>query len=156
MPRTHPIPVVCAVIERDGRLLLARRPAHKHLPLKWEFPGGKVEPGEDPAAAIVREIREELGCEVVITRALPRFPHDYKTVVIEMIPFVCVLAKGSPVPHPREHMALEWVRPGELAGHDLAPADLPVIASYAKLTDPDLQPRATGPDKKAGPIFPFP
>lgn len=126
----QPIPVVCAVIEQAGRLLLAQRPANKHLPLKWEFAGGKVEPGEDPAAAIVREIREELGCEVVVVRPLPRFPYDYKTVLIEMIPFVCALTPGSAAPHPHEHVALAWVRPAELAGYDLAPADLPVIAGY--------------------------
>jgi 8-oxo-dGTP diphosphatase len=124
------IPVVCAVIEREGCLLIAQRPAHKHLPLKWEFPGGKVEPGEEPAAAIIREIREELGCAIVVTRALPRFLHDYKTVLIEMIPFVCVLVEGSPAPHPHEHLALDWIKPADLAGYDLAPADLPVIATY--------------------------
>jgi 8-oxo-dGTP diphosphatase len=118
------------VIEHEGRLLLAQRPVDKHLPLKWEFPGGKVEPGEDPAAAILREIHEELGCTVVITRALPRFLHDYTRVVIEMIPFVCVLAPGSPAPQPLEHVALAWVEPGQLTTYDLAPADLPVIASY--------------------------
>ena len=96
VPATPPIPVVCAVIEHGGRLLLAQRPVDKHLPLKWEFAGGKVEPGEEPAAAILREIREELGCTVVITRALPRFLYDYTRVVIEMIPFVCVLAQDSP------------------------------------------------------------
>jgi mutator protein MutT len=126
----HPIPVVCAVIEREGCLLIARRPAHKHLPLKWEFPGGKVEPGENPAGAIVREIREELGCAIVVVRALPRFLHDYKTVLIEMIPFVCGLAPDSPAPHPHEHLALAWVNPMDLAGYDLAPADLPVISTY--------------------------
>lgn len=130
MSSAAPIPVVCALIEKDGRLLLAQRPAHKHLPLKWEFAGGKVEPGEDPAAAIVREIREELGCEIVISRALPRFQHDYKTVVIEMIPFVCALAPGSPAPHPHEHVAMAWVEPAGLSTYDLAPADLPVVASY--------------------------
>jgi mutator protein MutT len=125
-----PIPVVCAVIEQAGRVLIAQRPPGKHLPLKWEFAGGKVDPGEDPAAAIVREIREELGCEVTITRALPSFPYDYKTVVIEMIPFVCVLVPGSPAPHAHEHVALAWVTPAEFLKYDLAPADVPVIESY--------------------------
>jgi len=125
-----PVPVVCAVIVRDGRILLARRPAHKHLPLKWEFPGGKVEPDESPAAAIVREIREELGCDLVLTRALPRFLHDYRTVVIEMIPFVGELAAGSPEPHPHEHTELAWVEPVKLTSYDLAAADLPVIAAF--------------------------
>ena len=111
-------------------MLLAQRPVDKHLPLKWEFAGGKVEPGEDPATAIIREIREELGCEVIITRALPRFAFDYTRVVIEMIPFVCVLAKDSSPPHPHEHVALAWVQPDELTDYDLAPADLPVITLY--------------------------
>lgn len=132
MPDSAPIPVVCAVIERAGRVLLARRPPDKHLPLKWEFAGGKVEPGEDPARAIVREIHEELGCVIVITRALPRFTHDYGRVVIEMIPFVCTLAPDSPEPHPHEHVAIAWARPEDLPGYDLAPADLPVIGSYAR------------------------
>jgi 8-oxo-dGTP diphosphatase len=129
-PSATPVPVVCALIERGGLLLLAKRPADKHLPHKWEFPGGKVEPGEDPAAAIVREIREELGCDVIITRALPRFDFDYGPVVIEMIPYVCVLSAGSPEPHPHEHQAMAWARPHELPNYDLAPADVPVIASY--------------------------
>ena len=130
MPASAPIPVVCAVIERAGLILLAQRTAHKHLPLKWEFPGGKVEAGEDPASAIVREIREELGCTVRLTRTLPSFLHDYHTVIIEMIPFVCVLAEGTPEPHPHEHLALDWVRPAALRAYDLAAADLPVIARY--------------------------
>jgi len=83
-----------------------------------------------PAVAIVREIREELGCEVVVTRALPRFLHDYKTVIIEMIPFVCCLATGSADPHPQKHVALAWVPPTGLHTHDLAAADLPVLAAY--------------------------
>jgi 8-oxo-dGTP diphosphatase len=125
-----PIPVVCAVIERDGRILLAQRPPHKLLPLKWEFAGGKVEKGEDPAVAIVREIREELGCEVEVVRALPPFVHDYRTVVIEMIPFVCRLKKDTCEPHPHEHVAIAWAKPEQLRDYDLAAADLPVIESY--------------------------
>ncbi len=124
-----PVPVVCAVIERDGRVLVAQRPPHKLLPLKWEFPGGKVEPGEEAADAIVREIREELGCAIHVTQALPPFVHDYKTVVIEMIPFRCTLAPGSPEPHPHEHVAVAWVTPAELQAYDLAAADWPVVAA---------------------------
>jgi 8-oxo-dGTP diphosphatase len=122
--------VVCAVIVRDGRVLIAQRPPTKLMPLKWEFPGGKVEPGEAADVAIVREIREELGCIVTPTRALPPFDHDYRTVVITMIPFVCELAPGSPEPHPHEHVALAWVTPAELAGYDLAAADWPVIEHF--------------------------
>lgn len=123
----RPIPVVCAVIEREGRVLIAQRPPHKLMPLKWEFPGGKVELDEEPSAAILREIREELGCEVMITCALPSFVHDYRTVVITMIPFVCALAPGSTAPHPHEHVAIAWATPAELRGYDLAAADWPVV-----------------------------
>ncbi|MBI3886428.1 MAG: (deoxy)nucleoside triphosphate pyrophosphohydrolase [Opitutae bacterium] len=131
MPGSAPIPVVCAVLERsDGRVLLARRPAHKHLALQWEFAGGKVEPGEAPAAALLREIREELGCAIVVGRALPRFTHRYGDVVIEMFPFVCRLAENSPEPRAHEHVALAWVAPAELPGYDLAAADRPVVAAY--------------------------
>jgi 8-oxo-dGTP diphosphatase len=130
LPASTPIPVVCALIECAGTLLIAQRPTNKHLPLKWEFPGGKVEPGEDPAAAIVREIHEELGCDILITRPLTPFLHDYKTVIIEMIPFVCVLAAGSPEPHPHEHVAIVWATPDRLSTYDLAAADLPAITAY--------------------------
>lgn len=120
------------MIENEGRVLLAQRPRDKHLPLKWEFAGGKVEPGEDPAAAIIREISEELGCAIVITRPLTRFTYDYTRVVIEMIPFVCVLAPGSTPPHAHEHVALAWVKPEEITTYDLAPADLPVVTEYLR------------------------
>ena len=125
-----PLPVVCAVIEDgSGRVLVAQRPAHKHLALKWEFPGGKVEPGESPEAALHRELREELGCEVAALRALPRSTHDYGSVVIEMIPFVCRLASDSAAPLAHEHVALRWVAKRELLSLDLAPADVPVVNS---------------------------
>jgi 8-oxo-dGTP diphosphatase len=127
-PLSSPVPVVCAVIEQDGRVLLAQRPAHKHLPLKWEFPGGKVEANETAEAALVREIQEELDCTIRIVRSLPRFTHTYDQTTIEMIPFACRLAAGSPVLQPGEHAAIAWVLPRELAGYDLAGADLPVVA----------------------------
>ncbi len=123
-----PIPVVCAVIlDPAGRVLLAQRPAHKHLGLKWEFPGGKVEPGETPEVALLREIKEELGCDLTLTRALPRFTHDYGTVIIEMMPFVATLALTSPAPQPHEHVALTWCEFARLRSYDLAPADWPVV-----------------------------
>lgn len=108
---------------------MAQRPAHKHLGLKWEFPGGKVEPNETPESALLREITEELGCAIVVTQPLPRFTHDYGAVVIEMIPFVCALVATSCAPHPHEHVALRWVTREELQAIDLAPADWPVVAA---------------------------
>jgi 8-oxo-dGTP diphosphatase len=135
-PPSIPLPVVCAVIERDDRVLLAQRSAHRHLALKWEFPGGKVEAGETAEAALVREIREELGCEIRVVRAMTRFTHTYDCKTIEMIPFVCSLAAGSPVPQPGEHAAIAWVLPRDLAGYDLAAADKPVVAALLQSSDP--------------------
>ena len=122
--------VVCALIERAGRVLLAQRPAHKHLALKWEFPGGKVDPGESAEAALIREIREELCCEVTLQRALPHITHRYERATIEMIPFVCSLAPDSPEPRPAEHLAIVWALPAELESYDLAAADRPVLGLY--------------------------
>ena len=127
--------MVCAVILDDtGRVLLAQRPAHKHLGLKWEFAGGKVEPGEAPESALIREIREELGCAITLDAALPRFTHTYGTVTIEMFPFTARLAPGSPAPHAHEHVALQWVPRGDLLKFDLAAADLPVVGALKDKT----------------------
>jgi 8-oxo-dGTP diphosphatase len=131
------IPVVCAVLsDEGGNTLLAQRPSHKHLGGLWEFPGGKVEAGESPEAALIREIREELGCDIAITRSLTRFHHDYGGVVIEMIPFVCALLAGTSAPHPHEHMAIAWVSPTALSSYNLAPADWPVVKELQKIMVP--------------------
>ena len=129
----RPVPVVAAVLTDDrGRFLLAQRPAHKKLGLKWEFPGGKVEPGETPEAALARELREELGIEITGIEPLPQFQHDYGFAVIDMIPLRCRLAPASPAPHAHEHVGLVWVELDELGTYDLAPADLPVVDALRK------------------------
>jgi 8-oxo-dGTP diphosphatase len=131
------IPVACALImDQAGRVLLAQRPAHKHLALKWEFPGGKIEPGESADAALVREIDEELGCRIDIVRPLPPFVHHYETISVEMHPFVCRLAASSAIPVAREHAALIWARPAEVRGYDLAAADLPLLETPGFLITP--------------------
>jgi 8-oxo-dGTP diphosphatase len=133
-----PIPVVAAVLtDPAGRILLAQRPSHKSLALKWEFPGGKIEAGELPEAALARELREELGVEIEQLQALPRFTHDYGFVHIAMIPFACRLAPHSPAPHAHEHVALAWVDRAALTSYDLAPADLPVVADLLAAPRPE-------------------
>jgi 8-oxo-dGTP diphosphatase len=127
---SSPIPFVCAILQDAvGRVLIAQRPAHKHLALQWEFPGGKIEAGESAEAALARELCEELGITVEIVRSLPSFTHDYGSVAIAMHPFVCRLAAHSPAPQAHEHVALRWVSVSELANFDLAAADLPVVAA---------------------------
>jgi 8-oxo-dGTP diphosphatase len=115
------------IVDQDGRVLLAQRPAHKHLGLQWEFPGGKIEAGESANAALVREIDEELGCAIRIIRTLPVFVHHYGTVSVEMHPFVCQLADPAATPRAREHAALAWTNPAAIRTYDLAAADLPIL-----------------------------
>lgn len=123
------IDVTCGLLERDGRVLVAQRAPGRALAGKWEFPGGKVEPGEAPAACLARELREELGIEVEVGAALPPCVHHYGGPrAIRLIPFVCRVVGGEP--HPHEHSAIRWCTPDEIAALDLAAADLPVLAHY--------------------------
>lgn len=126
-----PVPVVCAIIVRAGLIMLAQRPPGKKLGGLWEFPGGKVEHGESAEAALHRELREELGCEVRVTKTLPPFVHAYEWGSIELIPFVCELTLESPEPHPHEHSGLAWVERDKLATYQLAPADVPLLTLLA-------------------------
>jgi len=111
---------------------MAQRPAHKHLGGKWEFPGGKIEPGETAEAALHRELQEELGATIEILRPLSPHTHAYATVTVQLIPFVVRLAAGGGEPQTHEHAALRWVPAAELAALDLPEADLPIIADYLR------------------------
>jgi 8-oxo-dGTP diphosphatase len=116
---TDAIRVVAAVIERDGRLLLCRRPAGKRHAGLWEFPGGKLLPGESVAEAARRELAEELAVEVLaVGECLLEVPDPGSAFVVEFHP-----VKISGDPEALEHEALGWFRPDELAGLDLAPSD---------------------------------
>jgi len=126
--------VVCALIEREGLILIAQRPAGKHLAHHWEFPGGKVEPGESPESALIREIREELGGDFVPVSKLPANDHAYPHVTIRLIPIVGHLAAGSPPLVGREHQSIAWVDPRDVADYTLAPADYPVLDAYENQT----------------------
>lgn len=122
--------VVCALIERDGRVLVAQRPAEKAQGLLWEFPGGKLEDGESAEAALVREIREELCVEVALGERLADAVHDYGKFAITLTPFRATLGESGADPHATEHVALRWCVPEELRGLSWAPADVPIVEAY--------------------------
>jgi 8-oxo-dGTP diphosphatase len=126
-PRRHHH-VACALIERDGLLLAAQRSATMSLPLKWEFPGGKIEAGETPEECLHRELREEMEVAVVIGQALVTQTHHYPEFSVTLYPFVCQLVTAEIVL--REHAAMQWVAPGEMLALDWAAADLPVLENY--------------------------
>ena len=113
-----------AVIEHDGRVLVAQRNPGDPLSGKWEFPGGKIEPGETPERCLVREIREELGIEVRVEQflCLSRFGYDHVTV--ELLAYRCAWVSGEV--RANAHQAILWATAAEIAGLDLAEADLPI------------------------------
>ncbi|NNC87769.1 MAG: (deoxy)nucleoside triphosphate pyrophosphohydrolase [Akkermansiaceae bacterium] len=124
--------VVCAVIVKDGRVLLCRRAAGSHLAGQWEFPGGKVEDGEGPEAALDREIREELGCRVEVGRPFVPVEHHYPEIAIRLRPYRCRLLDGAP--EALEHEEIAWFAPGDLAEAGLAGADEGVAAQIGDLS----------------------
>lgn len=120
--------VACALVDSDGRILIAERPAGKALAGLWEFPGGKVEPGERPEAALIRELREELGIEVSASCLSPFVfaSHAYDSFHLLMPLYLCRRWEGTVVA--REHAALKWVRPNQLSDWPMPPADAPLVA----------------------------
>lgn len=120
-----------ALIDPDGRVLIAQRPPHKAMAGLWEFPGGKIEPGETPEAALIRELREELGISVKSDCLAPFTfaSHSYPRFHLLMPLYLCRRWDG--IAKPREHSAIKWVRPRELlANRDAFPmpaADLPLL-----------------------------
>lgn len=120
--------VSCAIIERDGLVLAARRSESMSMPLKWEFPGGKLRPHENAADCLIREIEEELGVDIRILYALPPSDWQYPTFAITLHPFVCAMDAGEI--RLAEHKAITWVKPGDLPALDWADADVLVVRSY--------------------------
>jgi 8-oxo-dGTP diphosphatase len=116
-----------ALIDKDGRVLLARRPAHKAMGGLWEFPGGKVEAGERPEAALIRELKEELGIDVAESCLAPLTfaSHAYEDFHLLMPLYVCRRWQGHPAG--LEGQELAWVRPLKLRDYPMPPADLPLI-----------------------------
>ena len=117
-----------ALIDPDGRVLLAQRPVGKSMAGLWEFPGGKVEPGETPEAALIRELQEELGIDTWASCLAPLTfaSHAYETFHLLMPLFAC--RKWQGIVQPRECQALKWVRPADLANYPMPPADVPLVA----------------------------
>lgn len=142
-PMNEPSPaqavdVVCAILMRDDRFLVAQRPEGKRLAGLWEFPGGKVEPEESPENALHRELMEELGCSVTVSLAGPPFLHAYDWGSIRLLPFICHLEGLSPEPQAHEHQALRWVFQKDLSLLNLAPADLPIVEWLNNLEQDEL------------------
>jgi 8-oxo-dGTP diphosphatase len=117
----------CALIDPDGRVLLTRRPEGKKMAGLWEFPGGKLDPGETPEAALIRELHEELGIEVANSclAAFAFASHGYPTFHLLMPLYLCRRWKG--IAQPREGQTLAWVRPEKLADYPMPPADRPLV-----------------------------
>lgn len=122
------VPVVCAIIEQDDKVLAAKRGSNTTNAGLWEFPGGKVESGELPADALTREIREELGIIIDCGQRLQSIFYSYPWVNIELIPFICTILSGEPVAH--EHEAFCFLPLTQVHTLEWAPADLPVIEEY--------------------------
>ncbi len=117
--------VVAGLIVRDGVILITQRRADQALPLQWEFPGGKVEPGEAPAAALARELREEIGVTVEVGRIWDVLFHPYEAFDLVMLVYACRIVEGEP--RAVEVADLAWVNAPELPRWDILPADRPLV-----------------------------
>ncbi|MCA0047313.1 (deoxy)nucleoside triphosphate pyrophosphohydrolase [Mesorhizobium sp. B283B1A] len=117
----------CALVDADGRVLLAQRPPGKQLAGLWEFPGGKVERGETPEQCLIRELQEEIGIETEIPCLAPLTfaSHSYDDFHLLMPLFICRRFRG--IAQPREGQALKWVRPKQMRDYPMPPADAPLI-----------------------------
>ena len=127
---TKPIVLVAAaaLVDADGRVLIAQRPEGKQLAGLWEFPGGKVEPGEPPEEALIRELKEELDIEVAKACLAPFVfaSHAYETFHLLMPLWLC--RRWSGTVQAREHQALAWVKPARMGDYPMPPADEPLVA----------------------------
>jgi 8-oxo-dGTP diphosphatase len=131
-PSRAPVEVVAALFVRQGRVFLARRaPGQRHAG-KWEFPGGKIEVGESPAAALARELHEELGVEAEVGELVAETVHEYAHFTIRLMALRVLSWKGELRLHKHDRFA--WVLPGDLAAFDLSDADV-AIARELSLDD---------------------
>lgn len=123
--------VTCAIIlNSQKQVLVTQRSSAMPLPLKWEFPGGKIEAGETAEACLIREIKEELDINVEIVEKLRSNDHNYGDKVIRLIPFTCTWLSGEI--HLKEHADYKWLDPKDLLDLDWAEADVGVVKEYLK------------------------
>lgn len=120
-----PIQVVCAIIYKEKKILVAQRSKSMSLPLKWEFPGGKVQPNETHEQCLHRELKEELNIEVKIQKKMTSNTHDYGNFIITLIPFTAKYVSGEI--KLTEHNAIKWVEKKDLPSLEWAPADFPIL-----------------------------
>ena len=123
--------VAGALFDGEGRVLIAQRPAGKALAGRWEFPGGKVDMGESEHAALRRELREELGVEVIAARPFMRLAHAYEDRDVELSLWIVERFAGEP--RSLDAQALKWVSPAALAAEDILEADQPFITGLREL-----------------------
>lgn len=123
-----PVIVVAAVIIADGLVLLSQRKSGTHLAGAWEFPGGKVEPGEDPREALARELREELGVDATVGDAIEITFHRYPSKDVLLLFFEAALKPGSAEPQAIDVAAVRWAAAADLRDEVFPPADVAVLA----------------------------
>ena len=127
---TKSIHVSCGIVQRDGLVLAVQRSEQMRLPLKWEFPGGKIETGETLEACLKRELMEELEISIIIEDALEPVTHAYDGFTVTLYPFVCNMEAGKVVLH--EHADSAWLKPADLSRLDWGAADRPVLSAFLK------------------------
>lgn len=127
------IDVVAAIIEQNGKILLAQRPAHADQAGMWELAGGKVEQGESQPQALIRELREELGIIAQPTRYIASHQREVSGRIIHLHAWHVPVYEGEIVAH--EHSALAWCLPDEALDYELAPADVPLLEAFITLRD---------------------
>ncbi len=119
--------VVAALIWEDGRFLICQRPAHKARGLLWEFPGGKVEPGETKEQALIRECREELAITVEVQEVFMEVLHEYPDLSVHLTLFCAVIAAGGGRIRKLEHNDIRWIVPREIPQYEFCPADVEIL-----------------------------